>query len=469
MGCGTTHDNLETPRRCGAVIWDWDVLLVPGALLFLISILAMFALVFVLFRVGFQHPASIIFASYLVLRAASMAATFLWSNAIFQMPNPDMVLFWSKLQAWFTIPLPFLLLWFASTYPRRRGWLGNSPWAGALLLAVIGILWALYAWNPTLWTTYREIPETGTLWPRLDGPLALTLGMLYLAQGAIAWWFARKAMADPPGHMRQTMLFMSLGFGVSAWYDGVGVLLGILVREAGYDVNLRLLLIVGSAVAVGIAWWELRRAARSTNDGQFVATMRFYSRFMWLVTGSLTLALIDFFLPAEGGLQWLNTVPVALWRLSLPALVTYALLRHHLFDVDLRVKTGFRRGVVVSVFPAVFIITSELIERQLPEADNNLIAVAGAVLVALALSPVQTLAAKIADMAFPAVEGEEDDRGLQRKRVEIYTTTAEMLAGDGILTEKERKTLDRLAARLELPVEMRTQIDGKVLTKYGVS
>lgn len=139
------------------------------------------------------------------------------------------------------------------------------------------------------------------------------------------------------------------------------------------------------------------------------------------------------------------------------ALLASALLRERLFDFDLKVKIGVKRGTIAAVFLAVFFVVSQLIQNV---ANAQLGYVAGAVgsgLLLFALAPLQRAAERLSTAALPGVVDSPEYR-LVKKR-EVYRSAVETAMGDGFVTEKERTLLARLADQLGLTVSETLDIE----------
>lgn len=140
-------------------------------------------------------------------------------------------------------------------------------------------------------------------------------------------------------------------------------------------------------------------------------------------------------------------VPVPVATIWLAVGLTYGILKHQLFDIDLRIKAALRRSVVGAVFAALFVVSSELLERAVPAAGL----VAGllvAVAIAAGMSQVERLAQRIVNRLLPGVS--RDARYLERRKEEVYAAAVEGAIADGVVTHRERDILERLRRELGL-------------------
>ena len=129
------------------------------------------------------------------------------------------------------------------------------------------------------------------------------------------------------------------------------------------------------------------------------------------------------------------------------ALLAYAILKVQLFDIDLRLKMGIRRGTVALVFLIVFVAVAEIAQSVLSQAYG--LAAGGAVagLLLVALRPLERMADRVAHAALPNATGSPEY--VAWKKLEVYRAAVESaLESDGRLDERELGKLERLAAKL---------------------
>jgi hypothetical protein len=152
---------------------------------------------------------------------------------------------------------------------------------------------------------------------------------------------------------------------------------------------------------------------------------------------------------------------------AFPPLLTYALLRGQLFDIDIRLKITLRRSVVVSSFVVVFLLVSQILENVV---DARLGYIAGGIattLLLLALNPLQKFAERLSNVAMPKVEDTELYRGY--RKLEVYRDAFEAFLMDGRVSKRERLALERLRTKLGLSwgIVERLEADHGVPTPAG--
>lgn len=126
-------------------------------------------------------------------------------------------------------------------------------------------------------------------------------------------------------------------------------------------------------------------------------------------------------------------------------LLAYGILKVHLFDIDLRIKRGFARGILTTVFLATVLIVGQLVQN----ATTTTFGVVGGAVVAgfllLLIRPLDRAANRLADAAMPHVR---DTPGYAAfRKFEVYKAAVEELSVGGV-SAKERRALDALRTKL---------------------
>lgn len=144
----------------------------------------------------------------------------------------------------------------------------------------------------------------------------------------------------------------------------------------------------------------------------------------------------------------INSGAIGVLRVAATGLLAYAIVRHQLFDIDLKIKWGISRGTLAAIFIATFFVVSELVSGLLSQTIGIVSGVLITGVLVFALSPLQRIADRLADSAMPHVR---DTEAYRRKRAgEIYRAAVGSALEDGVVTEKERDVLATLAQELGL-------------------
>jgi len=145
-----------------------------------------------------------------------------------------------------------------------------------------------------------------------------------------------------------------------------------------------------------------------------------------------------------------NEEMLVLYALATPifvGLLAYAILKVQLFDIDLRIKVGIRRGTLALVFLFVFVAAAEVAQTVLSQSYG--LAAGGLVagLLLLAIRPLERVADRVASAAMPRADGSPEY--LAFKKLEVYRAAVESaIETDGRIDAREEIKLDRLAAKL---------------------
>lgn len=139
-------------------------------------------------------------------------------------------------------------------------------------------------------------------------------------------------------------------------------------------------------------------------------------------------------------------LPLAM--LFLAGALAYGILKHQLFDIDLKIKWTVRQGTVVAFFLAAFFVVSELASVLLTERMGTVFGIVSAGALLFLLAPLQRLAERVSDATMPRVADTPEYRA-ERAR-EIYRAALEGATEDGAVTDRERDILARLQDELAL-------------------
>ena len=126
-------------------------------------------------------------------------------------------------------------------------------------------------------------------------------------------------------------------------------------------------------------------------------------------------------------------------------LLAYAVLRWQLFDIDLKVKFVLRQSTLVAMIAGGFIVASETLESMVPVSGTAL-SIAVAVVILILLRPIHRFALGMTDRLMSSVQNTPEY--LDARKNSVYRATLEGAVEDGIVTEMERRILDRLREEL---------------------
>ncbi|HEX2022706.1 MAG TPA: hypothetical protein VHH36_08325 [Candidatus Thermoplasmatota archaeon] len=384
--------------------------------------------------IDFERRVHRAFALFLVLRAMTTISNRMSAPALDGG-------YWERVAQYFLLGTPLALVAFLVVYavPRRSAASRAALW-GVLAAAVL--VEVAYASDHCL-AFCRRSPTEQTL-----GPLALLSYNVPLATALGGLWLARAQRAEE-GPRRSAMRLVALALLLNAVLDA-SVTFGVLAGRggaaallAGYTPspwNPLYVLLHVVALPLGLAGVALLHGAsprvRAASLGAAGATA---------LVGALLGAAWE---PALGGILIFVT---GFWRILLPAMVVHALLRHRLFDLDVRVRWTISRGTLAFATLAAFFLAEQLVQAYVSDQFGFLAGLGAAAVLVLARKPVERAGDRLASFLLPdARPAEEMER---QQRLDAYRAHAQDAWAEGALDRAARLRLDELGARLGLSLE----------------
>lgn len=206
---------------------------------------------------------------------------------------------------------------------------------------------------------------------------------------------------------------------------------------------------VVSLLALGLATATLVRAPRGSiarrQTKYYLVAFGAFDATMALILLLTPLGALD---PANPLWMVTNVAAFAFGIATSAILVGYGILRYQLFDLDIKIKLGVRRGALAGAFLATFFVASQLVEAFAGETFGVVGGAVSAGLLLFALDPLQQLAARVADTTMPRVQDTAEYRTVRKR--EVYRAAIESAMLDGIVSEKERDVLATLQDHLGL-------------------
>ncbi|HEV8359835.1 MAG TPA: histidine kinase N-terminal 7TM domain-containing protein [Candidatus Thermoplasmatota archaeon] len=434
----------------------WEALLRADTLPVVLATAGMVALAALLLALDFRARLNQAFALFLCLRAVAIFTGLLRELAY---DDGDLLttMYWARVYPYFVIPVPFVVVYFLAHYPRPRGWLGRSRSGGWLLLGLAGALEIVYLANHQLWATYGTALNSNpsaSVPIVAEGPLFWLQGLMFLSFAAVALVLSLDTVREPRGPRRQAMLFVITGFALNAVFESFGsvlVILGYFPVEPNLANWLQLPALAMLALAMALL---VRRAMRSTDPGLRGGVLR-----MMIV---LPLPMITTFAaPLHPGYLFM----LGVWRLALPVLVTVALLRYQLFDLELKVRWTVKQSTIAAAFVVLFFVASELAENYIADSTGPIIGIAAAGVLTIALRPLQKMAERVAVAAVPGAKPVEQLSTVERDQ--LYREQLRFCWANGDVDARERRMLDHLRDRLGLPEAAAARLEAEVVRELA--
>ncbi len=409
------------------------------------------------------------FALLLILKAFFLGLVSFGTSAL----DPAMVL-----RMYFAIAIPFAAVYFALVFrfhhaptdrPRRP-----PSWPLALGLALLaGGFMVLLALRSDLY-------HDGTQ----GGPLGLFSEFSYTAFAFIALMFGRLALTMEAGKRRSALLLGALALSLEPLYQATVQTLIVPINFAMGRVSLQVwiehpfefiyvLFWITTAALLVMLVALLRRGVIGTSQ-RMRESMRGDSRRVLLAmllpfcTGVLVLGarMSDRFL-GTGMFIDLHWGMDALWIVAGAALIVYAAVQHHFLDSRSTLRLTVRTSTLVGILLLVFFVVKELLEEVLKDLYPVLPGLAAAGIAVLLLHPVLLLVGKNVRRWMPATTPlaslKLDDR------LAVYRSQVEVVWMDRVISRKERRLLDRMRERLDIPTDTADQIEREIIGSPVVS
>lgn len=148
----------------------------------------------------------------------------------------------------------------------------------------------------------------------------------------------------------------------------------------------------------------------------------------------------------------------ALFLLALPLTAAYALMRHRLFDLEIKIRWTMEKSTIAAAFVAAFFVVSkgaqELLEGVVAAEPGGwgglapVVGIVGASFTVFALHPLERFAQRLARRALPRAKPITEMS--RSERLALYREQVELSWLDGRMERKERLQLDGLRAQLGL-------------------
>lgn len=357
-------------------------------------------------------------------------------------------------------------LYFLLVFPRPRGWVGRSPrsWipfaaAFCALAAVAFIDFDLYA---------KHTLQDGESQYEGAGPLVFVYNLWTVGMGVMCVVLAHEIRRAPAGAYRRSLLLVFAGYSIYAmqWAVSLGLndVMGRLrgnVWPNGYDRTVYLLDELSGVLAfVGIAMLLPEMRTGRPERASVAAAVG-----AGLLSGAAAVATFVFGAPVlpedTTSLAQSNLDSAAAFLL--PLLIAYALVKHQLFDIDVKLRWTVSRGTLAAVFLGVFFVAAELAQNFLSNEYGWALGGLTAGLLLFAISPIQRVAERVASVAVPTVLTRDE------KKRDLYGLAVSVALADGLVTREEERHLARLAEELHLGHAEALEIRERLEREMGIA
>lgn len=414
----------------------------PGTAPFLVMELVMLAMAAWLLYLGPRNLAARTFALFLLMRVWANTDDFLF----FHEARINEALYWIAVPA--VLTLLFVVFAFVTVFPKRRYAtpILHRMWWG-LLAAAAAALVALWI-DPSLYAQ-TTIQADGTFSLAKAGPLFAVngIGQLVLVLAGVV--FLRDYLRAPAGSLRHGILLVALGFSLAGAWNASRTWVRFLAGNTQFgdnpvsNTNLGFGLFLILPV-LWILWSLIRTRGTAAPETGHELNMALGTYVLAVATGVLS----GFWNPTLVANLHPREIMLAFWRTALPVLVAYALVRHRMFDIDLKIKWSIKSGTIAGAFVAVFLVVAQLAQNFFGQVYGWALGGVTAGLLLFVLAPIQRVAERIANAAMPGVQDSESWRS--NRKADAYRFAVRMALADGVLTREEERGLAVLASELRI-------------------
>jgi hypothetical protein len=148
-------------------------------------------------------------------------------------------------------------------------------------------------------------------------------------------------------------------------------------------------------------------------------------------------------------------------------LVAYGVLRVQLFDIDLRIKRGLRRGTVAAAFVAVFFVISELAGNYLSDKFGTVIGILGTGTLIFFLEPIQRAAERFSDAAMPNTVATPEYETY--RKLQVYDSAIRAALEDGHISKRQRRVLDSMIDSMGIDRTVARRMEEDTMTSLSGS
>ena len=376
---------------------------------------------------------------------ASIAAVFLLSF-LADLPDPPAAALIAPASAVGLTGVGVSAIYFLCVYPRPRGWVGRSAWGGRIALLIVAFAAALFFAKPSLFFVAGGGPD-GTTLPD-NGPLAPVMSLWTVTTGLMLVLFALDAARTPPGPLRRSLLLVLCGFLTSGFVWSLSLLLndvsGRLDPQAISATNGRLLYVIDESsffLVLAAAAIVLGHALSSQHP---VIRREGLAFALLLLVATAATGAATFLFDAPRPHEWTNNaqgVLDAAGGLSIPLFAGYALLKHRLFDIDVKLRWTISRGTVAAMFVGTFFVVSQVAQNFLEDSMGWALGGVIAGVMLFAIAPLQRAADRLAGAAVPAISPAD-------RKLELYRLALAVALSDRAISREEERHLAKLAEQL---------------------
>jgi hypothetical protein len=138
-------------------------------------------------------------------------------------------------------------------------------------------------------------------------------------------------------------------------------------------------------------------------------------------------------------------VPEGIAQILAVLVLAYAILRHQLLGLDVKVRWTLEKSTIAGIFLVVFFVASEGAQAALSDRWGTAIGIGAAGALVFMLAPIQHFAERLSTAAVPVDGGKRSAGG---RREDSYRFALRKALRDGHVTMDEERSLAQLATDL---------------------
>ena len=241
-----------------------------------------------------------------------------------------------------------------------------------------------------------------------------------------------------------------IAFAVVAFLLWTGTIISFAVFNSGFGSGLiyvsMMSVFIFALVASIQAWRTAEPGLARTRAGAFAIAFGVRD-ICWGFTygASFYMTATSSFSP-ETDLFWIVKLVYALGTLLAVPLISYGILRGHLFDIDLKIRWTIKQSTVAGIFVSVMFLISEGANQVLEAEIGGFLGLLAAAVLMFFLNPLQEFAERIASKAMPNTENTPEYVAF--RKMQVYENALSEALEEGGISAKERKLLDHLRESL---------------------
>lgn len=366
----------------------------------------------------------------------------------------------------------FAVVYFVAVFPAPRSFLPRGMFGPAVFIGPPVLVGIILFFDPNLERPLEALTNVGPAammqWKMTTpaGPIGIAPTLLDLTLTLPAFVLMRDFLSSAPGRKRSTLLIVSFGFfapaACSCLMAGAFMKLrGNVAQPSDPSVFNFVEMAIFGAWFIVMAALLIYLGIRAKNEPE-PAGRRAAVLFAAVISFSTLIGAAAGSFPDPQDSVRAIFVMVAFWSGLGAVAVTYGVIRHALFDIDVKFKLTFQRSTVAAVFVTVYFLVSEIAAQLFEDFSGSAyLGIAAAGLLLVIINRIERIVSVFVDGSMPNTKplSELDDE----ESIAFYHDQVELMWMDGVLTPKDRLVLANLRTKLQLGAETAEKIELEII------